>query len=163
MHIAGASIFFTVVTAGRRPIFRQAAACDMLRRALKKVKRRHPFKVEAIVILPDHLHCIWRLPEGDANYPMRWALIKAEVTRSLRASGVTGPVWQNRYWEHHLRNEADYAAHADYIHYNPVKHGLVENVADWPWSSFHRWLNQGIYPPDWGETAPALSADVGHE
>ena len=106
--------------------------------------------IEGYLVLPEHLHCIWTLPAGDADYMNRWRLIKTWFTKHcdpvLRGAGV----WQKRYWEHVLRDEHDYARHVDYIHYNPVKHGLVASVGDWSYSSFERFVKAGVYPPDWG-------------
>jgi putative transposase len=116
------------------------------------------FHVEAVVVLPDHLHCIWTLPIDDTNYSGRWQAIKTAFSKGMPsgehrsvsriAKGERG-IWQRRYWEHMIRDDGDYAAHADYIHFNPVKHGLVTDVAKWPFSSFHRWVARGIYPAAW--------------
>jgi putative transposase len=124
----------------------------------KAARRRRPFTIEAIVILPDHLHCIWTLPSGDADFSSRWHDIKArfaaQISRGERLSarrlrkGERG-IWQRRFWEHVIRDECDYERHVDYIHYNPVKHGQVTRVADWPYSSFHRYVERGIYNPEW--------------
>jgi putative transposase len=126
---------------------------------MRTVKSRHPFHIDALVVLPDHLHAIWTLPEGDADYPKRWALIKAAFSRHLPKDERRNPsriakdergIWQRRYWEHLIRDDRDYARHVDYIHYNPVKHAYVTRVADWPHSTFHRHVGRGLYPPDWG-------------
>src|SRR2546423_15617184 len=118
--------------------------------------------MEAEVVFPEHLHCLWRLPPGDYAFPMRWCLIKAYFTRMLprgEASSVSRQrkgergIWQRRYWEHVIRDEQDYQRHLDYIHYNPVKHGYVQAAKDWPYSSFHRWVAQGVYPVDWAASA----------
>ena len=119
----------------------------------------------AVCLLPEHLHCIWSLPEGDADYSKGWKEIKRKFTRGYllevgpggerNASRVRrgeAAVWQRRFWEHTMRDEGDLNRHLDYIHYNPVKHGLVKNVSDWPWSSFHRYVREGCYAEDWGET-----------
>ncbi len=116
-----------------------------------------------MVVLPEHLHCIWTLPPGDADYKARWALIKAGFSRTLpggeyrsdsrRKRGECG-LWQRRYWEHVIRDERDFERHVDYIHWNPVKHGWVTRVRDWPYSSFHRYVRGGILPPDWGWSDP---------
>ena len=116
-------------------------------------------------LLPEHLHCIWSLPEGDAAYPVRWKEIKRLFTKAYLARVGPGEernesrlkqgeaaIWQRRYWEHMIRDEDDLRRHEDYIHYNPVKHGLVQQVADWRWSSFHRYVCMGYYEPDWGGT-----------
>ncbi|APA66517.1 REP-associated tyrosine transposase [Janthinobacterium sp. 1_2014MBL_MicDiv] len=142
----GGSFFFTVVTAHRRPVFATATAVDFLRHAFRTVRHKRPFNIDAIVILPDHLHCIWTLPEGDADFMTRWRLIKTWFSKH---AGIKD-TWQHRFWEHVLRDGRDLANHVDYIHYNPVKHGLVEQVIDWPYSSFHRYLKQGWCAADWG-------------
>lgn len=115
-----------------------------------------------MVVLPDHLHCLWTLPPGDADFPTRWRLIKTWFTKHHGVEGVTEAVWQPRYWEHQVRDEADFAHHADYIHYNPVKHGLVESPRDWPYSSFRRHVDAGVYPANWGKNAIEFNG-IGHE
>jgi putative transposase len=162
--VEGGTFFFTVVTYHRRPILTTTEARKILRSAWVDVRKRFPFTVDAVCLLPDHLHCIWVLPEGDANYAVRWKEIKRLFTRSYldrvgpgearnasRESRGEAAIWQRRYWEHTLRDEADLNRHRDYIHYNPVKHGLVRSVADWPWSSFHRYVRLGYYDRGWGE------------
>ena len=124
----------------------------MLRSAFRSVRAARPFAIEAIVVLPDHWHCIWRLPEGDGDYSGRWREIKKFVTRRIDNGQV--PVWQPRFWEHCLRDETDWRHHVDYIHYNPVKHGLVSRVRDWPYSSFRLAVRKGWYDLDWGSTHP---------
>ena len=132
---------------------------DLLRQSVVKVRSQHPFRIHAWVVLPDHLHCILEFPQGDANYPLRWRLIKAYFAKRVpniefrsavrRRRGERG-IWQRRFWEHLIRDEADYHAHMDYIHFNPVKHGVVGCVRDWPYSTFHRWVERGVYSLDWG-------------
>ncbi len=156
--IPGGTFFFTVNLADRSKTL-LTDHTDKLRDNLRIVRDRHPFHIDAIVILPDHLHAIWTLPPGDADYPVRWALIKAGFSRGLPrierigssriAKGERG-IWQRRYWEHQIRDESDYARHIDYIHYNPVKHGYVKSPIDWPQSSIHRYVREGILPSDWG-------------
>ena len=117
--------------------------------------------IEAIVVLPDHLHTIWTLPADDADYAERWRMIKSRFTKSLVKEGVKigrnekgeYDLWQRRYWEHTIRDDLDLQRHVDYIHCNPVKHGLVERVSDWPHSSFHRYVRDGIVSVDWGGVA----------
>ena len=156
--IAGGSFFFTVVTAERRPLFASAEAVELLRLAFRAVRSRHPFDIDAIVVLPDHLHCIWSLPSGDADFATRWRLIKTWFTKHCDPAWRTVPhrgqsgkreqaLWQHRYWEYALRDEADRDRHMDYIHFNPVKHGLVTSAKEWPYSSFHRYVESGWYPP----------------
>ena len=154
--VPGGTFFFTVtLLESRRKLLTENI--DNLREVFKAARRR-PFTIEAIVILPDHLHCIWTLPSGDADFSTRWHDIKArfaaQLSRGERLSarrvkkGERG-IWQRRFWEHVIRDEADYERHADYIHYNPVKHGQVTRVADWPYSSFHRYVESGIYNLEW--------------
>jgi putative transposase len=156
--VKGGTYFFTVNLAERKRTL-LADHVDVLRTVLKKVKARHPFDIDAVVILPDHLHTVWTLPEGDCDYPKRWMLIKAGFSRriplgerrnpSRLAKGERG-IWQRRYWEHFIRDETDYRRHVDYVHWNPVKYGYVQRVVDWPHSTFHRLVARGIYPFDWG-------------
>ncbi|MBD1848663.1 transposase [Leptolyngbya sp. GB1-A1] len=161
--IAGGTYFFTQVTHQRQPWLCSEIARSLLRSALLKVGAKYPFTIEAIVLLPDHLHCIWTLPPNDSDYATRWRLIKSEVTRQgsdllgvqasrseSRQKRQEGNLWQRRFWEHTIRDEADFARHCDYIHYNPVRHGLCERAVDWQYSSFHRFVAQGVYSKDWG-------------
>ena len=144
----GATYFFTVTLADRRaPTL--TTRIGALRTAFATTRRERPFHIDAIVILPDHLHAIWTLPEHDPDFPARWCRIKSLFTRQACA-GVSP--WQPRYWEHTIRDEHDLTRHIDYIHFNPVKHGHVANVRDWPHSSFHHHLRAGHYPADWGNT-----------
>ena len=121
-----------------------------------------PFQVDAWVLLPDHMHCIWTLPEGDADFSTRWNLIKRRVSKALKDSHHNPEwmnvsksshreliFWQRRFWEHRIRDERDFERHADYIHYNPVKHGLCRHPSEWPYSTVHRFIRKGIYPTDW--------------
>jgi putative transposase len=157
-RLPGGSYFFTVVTADRTQALLTEHIAS-LREAFREVQARHPFGLEAVVILPDHLHCVWSLPEGDDDFSMRWRQIKSAFSRRVAAGeprsasriakGERG-LWQRRFWEHALRDEADYRRHVDYIHYNPVKHGHVQRVMDWPYSSFRRFVLRGMYPRDWG-------------
>ena len=162
--IAGGSFFFTVVTFNRLPIFSGEPARAILHSAWVEVRERFPFKTDAVVLLPNHIHCIWTLPEGDTNFSIRWNGIKrlftqgyleqigpGETRNASRQKRREAAVWQRRFWEHTLRDEADLNRHLDYIHYNPVKHGLVKKAADWPLSSFHRYVKMGLYDPNWGE------------
>ena len=161
-RIEGATYFFTVVTHERRLLFNEPQALRMLADATARVRDRHPFEIVAQVVLPDHLHAIWTLPEGDASYATRWRLIKEGFTRAhcgvhgspertevQRARGEQ-PVWQRRFWEHTIRDERDFEAHLDYIHLNPVMHGLVTAPKDWPNSTFADWVERGVYSPTWG-------------
>ena len=148
-RVPGGSYFFTLVAHDRRPVLTGENVRAALRSAVQAVRDEHPFIVEAWVLLPDHLHCLWRLPEGDADYSMRWAKIK-RLTRHHLGMSAGEKLWQPRYWEHCIRDESDFARHADYIHWNPVKHGLVRCAADWPHSSFRQFVAAGRYPENWG-------------
>ena len=159
--IPGGSYFFTVNLADRR-LQLLTEHIGILRAAFRETRARHPFTIEAIVVLPDHLHAIWTLPESDQDFAMRWRLIKSTFSRALpkgerisasRASKGERGIWQRRYWEHTLRDERDFERHVDYIHFNPVKHGYVARVQDWPHSSFHRMVRNGVYPQDWAGDA----------
>nr|WP_314628830.1 transposase [uncultured Janthinobacterium sp.] len=154
----GGSFFFTVVAAHRRPVFASATAVDLLRDAFRAVRQQRPFDIDAIVILPDHWHCIWTLSDGDADFMTRWRLIKTWFSKHSDLK----PIWQQRYWEHVLRDARDLARHVEYIHYNPVKHGLVSKVIDWPYSSFHRYVALGWCAADWGGDGVDV-AGVGRE
>ena len=155
-RIPGGTYFFTLVTHERRAIFSADPAVQALRDSLHHVARKHPFTTLAYVLLPDHLHVIWRLPPNDDDYPLRWRLVKHGVSTRL------GPgIWQPRYWEHRIRDEADFERHADYIHFNPVKHGLVTNAQVWPHSSLRVYVERGDYAPDWGKESPAYEGQFG--
>ncbi len=161
-RVPGGCYFFTVVTHRRRPLFRNEANVQRLRTAIRRTRRAHPFQIDAIVILPDHLHALLTLPAGDSDYARRWKVLKALFTQSgpdLPGDRVGRPgkctVWQQRYWEHCIRDEMDYQRHIDYIHYNPVKHGLVASPEQWPYTSFHRAVQRGLYPSGWGYSEPA--------
>jgi putative transposase len=159
--LSGGSFFFTANLANRR-LRLLTDHIDLLRKAFRDTRQRHPFTVEAIVVLPDHLHAVWTMSEGDADYALRWRQIKSAFSRGLgegerisasRARKNERGIWQRRYWEHTLRDEADFARHVDYIHFNPVKHGHISRVQDWPYSSFHRMVGLGVYPLDWAGDA----------
>ncbi|MTI51749.1 MAG: transposase [Alcanivorax sp.] len=162
-RVPGGCFFFTVVTAGRRPLFNDGDNVALLRWAFQAVQRRHPFQIEAIVVLPDHLHTVWTLPNGDADFPRRWRLIKSAFTRHLAAPDPNPSPWQRRYWEHVIRDHGDYQRHINYIHYNPVKHGLVKRPVDWPWSSFHRYVSRGVLDREWGAGEIVIPPGVGKE
>ena len=140
-----------------------------MRETVRRVRERYPFRIDAWVILPDHLHCVWTLPPGNANFSTRWRLIKSRFSRGLpeterrsavrKAAGELG-IWQRHYWEHLIRDDADYQRHVDYTHVNPLKHGLVKRVSDWPHSTFHRYVAKGIYSGDWcGEVNYVIAGD----
>jgi len=160
----GGTFFFTVNTNRRQPVLTHPAMLSALRGAMRNTRTVLPFVVVAAVVLPDHLHTIWELPEGDADFSLRWARIKQAVTRvyaelpfaraersASRTKRREGMLWQRRFWEHQIRDETDLARHVEYIHYNPVKHGHVARVQDWPHSSFHAYVRSGAYPADWGD------------
>ena len=158
VHVPGASWFFTVNLAQRKDNRLLVNRIDSLRAAFRAVRVRHPFRMDAVVILPEHLHCIMTLPEGVADFSTRWNLIKGNFSRTIaegerislsRAKRGERGIWQRRFWEHLIRDQEDFNRHVDYIHWNPVKHGWVSRVADWPHSSFHEYLRQGIYTEDW--------------
>jgi putative transposase len=169
----GGTYFFTVVTYRRRPFLCDEDVRAALRIAIERVRERHPFAIEAWVLLPDHLHTIWTLPEGDANFSFRWGAIKRHVSlicgerlnrpelmSASKKKHRESTLWQRRYWEHLIRDEEDFCRHVDYLHYNPVKHGLVDKVIGWPYSSFHRFRRMGVYADDWGvDISP--KADIG--
>jgi len=143
----GATFFFTVVTHLRRKILRPAENMNLLRQAFQSVNEKYPFQMDAFVVLPDHVHCIWTLPEGDNDFSTRWRLIKSYFTKRCRSEEA---IWQKRFWEHQIRDDEDFARHVEYIHYNPVRHGYVESPLEWPHSSFHAFVGRGIYHPSWG-------------
>ncbi|MBC7750716.1 MAG: transposase [Candidatus Saccharibacteria bacterium] len=153
----GATYFFTVNLAERDHdlLIRHIEA---LRISFRKVRQTHPFEIIAMVVLPEHLHCIWQMPEHDMNYPLRWALIKANFSRQIpRGERISDSrkdkrergIWQRRYWEHQIKDDLDLKRHVDYIHINPLKHGYVTRVRDWPYSSFHRSVKDGLMTLDW--------------
>ncbi len=159
----GGTYFFTVATHKRRHIFSDKRAVALLRSAWRRTMAREPFETIAFCLLPDHFHCIVKLPAEDAAFSGRLALIKATFSRNYKRHMACFPqspsrqrqrlsgVWQKRFWEHLVRDEDDLVRHVDYIHYNPVKHGLVTRAAEWPWSTFHRYVRKGIYRRDWGQ------------
>jgi putative transposase len=160
----GGTYFFTINLLNRTGNDLLVRHIDELRAAIGRVRSAHPFIIHGWVVLPDHMHCVISLPQGDADFARRIRLIKGEFSKALPASEWRSPVrvrrgergvWQRRYWEHLIRDEADFIAHMDYVHINPVKHGLVERVADWPYSTFHRLVNDGVYPLDWAGSVHA--------
>jgi putative transposase len=153
----GGSYFFTIVTHQRTEILSLPDNITRLKSAFDKVMGKYSFIMEAFVILPDHVHCLWRMPSGDSNYSLRWRLIKGYFS-----AGFNHPVnhrgekeiWQRHFWEHLLRDEEDWKKHMDYIHYNPVKHGYVKSPGEWLHSSFRQAVQDGLYAPGWGAEAP---------
>ncbi|KHD07924.1 transposase [Candidatus Thiomargarita nelsonii] len=168
-HVEGGCYFFTVVLANRNNSL-LTYYINNLRQAFRDVMKVHPFKIDAAVVLPNHLHCILTLPVGDDNYSMRWRQIKSAFSRQLPSieyrtnsrikKGERG-IWQRRFWEHVLCDERDYRQHVDYIHYNPVKHGYVKRVVDWEYSSFHRAVAQGISLSNWGGSDKEMDLEYG--
>jgi len=166
-YVPGGTYFFTLVAHRRRPTFAAESARVLLREETKRVQGKRPFEIVAFVLLPEHLHVVWILPEGDSNYSTRWSLIKDNFTRRFLANGGTEgertesrtrrrerAVWQRRFWEHTCEDEEDLKNCVDYIHYNPVKHGLVKRVWDYPWSTFHAFVTRGEYDLEWGKQDP---------
>jgi putative transposase len=155
----GGCYFFTVNLLERR-MDHLVNHIDLFRKAVRAVRQRYPFHIDAWAMLPDHLHCIWTLPQGDDDFSTRWRLIMTAFARRLslteRRSAVRvargeRALWQRRFWEHAIRDDRDYARHVDYIHFNPVKHGHAKRVVDWPYSTFHRYAMHGVYARDWAE------------
>ena len=168
-RIPGGTFFFTVALADRSSdaLVRHI---DLLRGIYGSVRKDRPFETIAICVLPDHLHAIRCLPEDDADFATRWNVIKGGFSRGLPAAPLRSPskvtrrekgIWQRRFWEHAIRNEADMARHVDYIHFNPVKHGLVSRVRDWPHSSFHRYVETGTLPIEWGGDVREIAGSFG--
>jgi putative transposase len=155
-RLEGGTFFFTVTLADRRStvLIDQIGA---LRTAFRDTRKERPFDIDAVVILPDHLHVMWTLPDGDADFAGRWRRIKGHFSTNLLVADIkikryaNGELalWQRRYWEHTIRDDGDFARHVDYVHFNPVKHGLVKRPCDWPHSSFHVYVRRGILPEDW--------------
>jgi putative transposase len=164
IYVPGGTYFFTVVTYKRLSFLTLPNVRTKLRTSWRVVQKNHPFFLIALCLLPDHLHCIWKLPENDSDYSTRWKKIKDGFSQSIdkrilpivestesRLLKREAPIWQQRFWEHTIRDQDDYNKHIDYIHFNPVKHGYVQKAIEWPWSTFHRFLSMGIYHPDWGD------------
>jgi putative transposase len=168
-RVGGATYFFTLAVADRRHNALLVDRIDALRDAFRHVRRAHPFALDAIVVLPDHLHCLWTLPEHDADYSVRWRLIKSRFSHSIPRGEYISPsrsrraergFWQRRYWEHLIRDGRDLERHLDYIHYNPVKHGHAMAPKDWPHSSFRKFVAAGVYEPDWAAAAETSRLDM---
>lgn len=167
LYVPGGTYFFTVVTHERRRFLCHDTSRVLLREAMHKIGETLPFQTVAIVLLPDHIHAIWTLPPGDDDFSTRWRQIKEHFTRGyLKMGGGEGKrsdsrikhnersIWQRRFWEHLCDDEDDLKKHIDYVHWNPVKHRLVQYVRDYKWSSFHRYVNLGEYTNNWGEADP---------
>ena len=171
----GQIYFFTVVTDRRQPILTTDLGRSALRMAFRKVREEAHFSITAIVLLPDHLHAIWELPPGDTDYSTRWKRIKTNFTKHWRRQGGMTTersqsrikrgeqgVWQRRFFEHTCRDQRDVKRCMDYLHVNPVRHGVVQRVRDWPWSSFHRYVTLGEYSSDWGSTTDWYGDEFTH-
>ena len=166
--VPGGTYFFTVTLADRTSSALVQRVGDV-RMAFRIARQERPFTIDAIVVLPEHLHAIWTLPSGDSDFSGRWKRIKAYFTHRLVAAGA--PVtrlrngeyalWQRRFWEHTIRNEMDFERHVDYVHFNPVKHRLVSRARDWPYSSFHRHVRRGVLPVDWAGDVDEPTMDFG--
>lgn len=171
----GTTYFFTVVTKGRQGFLCTENARRVLRNAVATTRRKHPFAIDGWVLLPDHLHCIWTLPDEDRDYSKRWSAIKARFSRGFkthfRPNKLSGSaagkreagIWQRRFWARKMMDERDFGAHMDYIHYNPVKHGLAKSPTEWPWSTFHRWVHRGVYEANWGAGGVTWPETAGSE
>jgi len=157
--LKGGTFFFTVNLLERNKSL-LVDHIDLLRHAIRLTLKKKPFFIDGWVVLPDHMHCIWTLPENDSDYSGRWREIKKSFSKSLpkheyrsesRIRNKERGIWQRRFWEHTIRDELDFQRHMDYLHFNPVKHGLVDEVVQWEFSSFHRLVKSGVYPLDWGK------------
>jgi REP-associated tyrosine transposase len=158
VYVDGGTFFFTVVTYDRRPLFVNQIARELYFSSISRIQYKHPFEQIAYCILPDHIHCIWALPDNDHDYSLRWKLVKSKFSflyqyrfgksipgnESRKKRGEVG-IWQRRFWEHTIQDENDLNNHIDYIHYNPVNHGLVDDVVNWKWSSYHQFESEGYY------------------
>jgi putative transposase len=173
--IGGGTFFFTVVTHNRRNFLCEQSNILLLRQGFREIIREYPFIVDAIAILPNHIHCIWTLPPGDSDFSQRWRLIKSyfshrcdqkykgKISSSRQKKGEKA-VWQRRFWEHQIQDENDFVSHVDYIHYNPVRHGYVTAPKDWQYSSFMLYVQKGVYDVNWGVGEEIQFADnIGNE
>jgi putative transposase len=161
--VSGGTYYFTVVAFRRTGFLCDENVRGALRGGIQSTRKIHPFTIDAWVLLPDHLHCVWTLPQDDSNFAIRWAMIKRFVSKRCgpelnrdewknesKRKRRESTIWQRRFWEHIIRDERDFEKHVDYIHYNPVKHNLVHRAVDWPYSTFHRYVRKGLYSRDWG-------------
>ena len=172
-NICGGTYFFTLVTFNRQQILCKEDNLFALINAFRYVKKKHPFALDAFVVLPDHMHCVVTLPDGDSNYPTRIRLFKSHFTRhcvhnkgiesASRKAKNERTVWQRRYWEHLIKNDEDFRRHVEYIHYNPVKHGAVKSPKEWKYSSFNSYVKRGLYDAEWGNTVIDFTQGVGSE
>jgi putative transposase len=170
--VNGLTYFFTVVAHRRRPILCDDLIRTALRRGIETVRATRPFAIDAWVLLPDHMHCIWTLPQDERDFSLRWSAIKRFVSTAVRdefhdpnalttsrRSRRESTIWQRRFWEHLIRDERDLGRHLDYIHFNPVKHGYVQRAVDWPFSTFGRYVREGVYARDWGGSSDSGEMD----
>lgn len=176
-HKTGATWFFTIVTYQRQAFLTHPSIHPLLREAVQKTRQNHPFTIDAWVLLPDHMHCIWTLPDDDKDFSKRWNQLKGTFSRlakphlnewlPLKASSNSrlkrreSNIWQRRFWEHQIRDDRDFQHHCDYIHYNPVKHGLVDSPKDWSFSTFQRYVQRGEYPENWGDSFQSKALGYG--
>jgi putative transposase len=168
-HFVPGGTFFFTVTLRDRCSSHLTTHISVLRNAFRLARQERSFAIDAIVVLPDHLHTIWTLPDGDPDFSGRWRRIKAHFSRNVAAAepsikrNASGEydLWQSRFWEHTIRDDIDFARHVDYIHFNPVKHGLVSRVRDWAFSSFHAYVREGLLPADWAGGAADSGALFG--
>lgn len=170
----GGTYFFTIVTYRRQRFFLREDLINDLRQAITDVRQKYPFKIDAWVLLPDHIHCIWTLPKKDNDYSKRIGMIKAQFTSRAKkhlekpqwitpskSKHRESTIWQRRFWEHEIRNNKDFERHVDYVHFNPVKHDLVNAACDWPYSTFHRYVKSGVYSKDWAGAKEDTLIDFG--
>ncbi len=168
-YAKGATYFFTANLLNRNGTL-LTDYIDLLKQSIRTVKNSHPFHIDAIAILPDHIHTLWTLPDNESDFPLRWRLIKSGFSKNLpktetisasrRKKGERG-IWQRRFWEHLIRNEEDFANHVNYIHINPVKHGYVQKASDWRYTSIHKYIRTGILSSDWGCSAEFDTTEFG--
>lgn len=170
----GGTYFFTVVNNQRMPLFADDSKIIYLEKCINIIMREYPFNIDAMVILPDHIHTIWTLPETDDDFSVRWMLIKKRfstqysdiirppITESRMKKREQG-IWQRRFWEHLIHDNEDFNIHCDYIHYNPVKHGLVRSPGLWKHSSFNQFFEKGYYQANWGANEPETLQNISYE
>lgn len=166
-YISGGTYFFTLALQNRTSEI-LIEKIELFKEAIHTVKLEHPFNMKAYVILPDHLHTLWELPEDDFNYSVRWQKIKTRFSKAIINSGIVlnktkhneYDLWQRRFWEHTVRDQQDFENHVNYIHYNPIKHGLVDKLEDWPYSSFHHFVKTKKLPPNWAEKISEKTAGI---
>ena len=168
--VPGGTWFFTVNLLQRKQNDLLIREIELLRYVIKRVKTKYPFSINAWVVLPDHMHCVWTLPLNDADFSTRWRLIKSGFSRALpkieyrskvRITAGERGIWQRHYWEHCIRDDSDFERHIDYVHVNPLKHGYVRRVSDWPYSSFHHYVVKGMYHENWcGDVSIEVGGDI---